>query len=188
VILAAPLGAQCPTFLRALGQARAADPTWAPRVYLTTTCGTSTLLADAGADADGVITSTALVDVNDPSLAEDPAVKDFRGALVGNDFPEDGDFAMAAVGWTEMEATVEVLTTAAASSGGLTRASIINAARDLSFTPSLARKGITLTTNGATDPYPLESLQLVRWDAARHAYVELGPVVTELEGKTDRGS
>jgi ABC-type branched-subunit amino acid transport system substrate-binding protein len=188
VILAAPLGEQCPAFLDALGRARAADPTWRPVVYLTNTCATSSLLAEAGAAADGVITSSALVDVNDPALAEDPAVKDFRGALVGNGFPSDGDFGMAAVGWTEMEATVEVLSNAAASSGGLTRASIINAARDLSFSPSLARPGITFTTNGVADPYALESLQLVSWDAVRSRFVDQGPVVSDFEGKTERGS
>ena len=85
-----------------------------------------------------------------------------------------------------MEATVEVLSNAAASSGGLTRASIINAARDLTFTPSLARAGVTFSTNGVADPFVLESMQLLRFDATRGGYSEVGPLVTDFEGKTER--
>jgi branched-chain amino acid transport system substrate-binding protein len=188
VILAAPLGDQCPTFLTAIGRARAADASWQPRIYLTASCASAALLGRAGGDADGVITATALKDVNDPALANDAAVKDLRGALVGTGFPPDGDFATAAVGWTQMEATVEVLINAAASSGGLTRASIINAARDLTFTPSLARAGVSFVTIGAADPFVLESLQLVRFDASRGGYSEVGPLVTEFEGKSERSS
>jgi hypothetical protein len=60
----------------------------------------------------------------------------------------------------------------------------MNAARDLTFTPSLARPGVTWTTNGTTDPFVLESAQLVQWDAGRQAFEDHGPVVTTFEGKT----
>jgi ABC-type branched-subunit amino acid transport system substrate-binding protein len=188
VVLAAPLGTQCTAFVEALGRARAADPAWRPVVYVASGCATPALLREAGTDADGVVSASSLVDVNDPALAEEPAVRDMRETLVANGFPRDGDFATAAIGWTEMEATVEVLMNAAATSGGLTRASIMNAARDLTFTPSLARPGVTWTTLGTGDPFVLESAQLVRWDAVREAFVDQGPVVTAFEGKTGRPS
>ena len=188
VVVVAPIGAQCPAFLSALAHARASDPAWHPVIYVSAPCATDALLGAAGADADGVITASSLVDVNDPALADQPAVEELRGELVGDGFPSDGDFAMAAIGWTEMEATVEVLTNADATAGGMTRASIINAARDLSFTPSLARPGVTYTTNGTADPFALESAQLVRWDAARRAFVDRGAVVTDFEGRSGRGT
>jgi branched-chain amino acid transport system substrate-binding protein len=185
VILAVPLGAQCPTFLSELANARAANPGWEPRVYITSTCASTLLLTISGAAADGIFTIVTAKDANDPANAEDPAVADYRAAMTDLGFAADGDFATAAAGWTGGELTVEVLKAAAASDDGLTRESIINAARAMDYAFSLARDGVSFTMNGAEDPYGLESMQVVQYDADSKAYTDIGELVTTFEGQTE---
>jgi branched-chain amino acid transport system substrate-binding protein len=185
VIMAVPLGAQCPAFLSELANAKAANPGWEPRVYITNTCASTLLLSIAGANADGIITSTAVKDANDPANDSDEAVAQFRADIdaTGRDF--GGDYATAYAGWVAGELTVEVIRLASESPDGLTRASILNAARTLEYTPQLARDGVTFTLNGADDPYMVESLQVVQYDAETTSYEEIGEVVTEFEGQTE---
>ena len=186
VILAIPLGAQCPAFLSELANAKAANPGWEPRVYITSTCASSLLLAISGAAADGIFTIVTAKDANDASLADDPAVSELRTSLTDLGFPADGDFATAAVGWTTGELTLEVLKAAAASEDGLTRASIMNAARAMDYHFLLARDGVNFTTNGAEDPYGLESMQVVQYDADSKTYTDVGELVTKFEGMTEQ--
>ncbi|MEO6124071.1 MAG: ABC transporter substrate-binding protein [Ilumatobacteraceae bacterium] len=169
VIVASLSGAVCATFLTELGKARTALPDWKPDVYLGSDCADSSVLRLAGPAGNGVLSSTALV-------SDDPAfVARMRAAGL-----TDG-FTRAEQGWTAAEATVAILIHAQASSRGLTRASIIDAARNLSFTPSLARPGVTYTTNGLSDAYPVESVQVVRYDAANQAFFDVGRLVAQFE-------
>lgn len=64
--------------------------------------------------------------------------------------------ATATAGRTAAETTVAVLIQAKASSEGLTRASIINAARNFTLTPSLGLPGVGLKMNGENDPFLAE--------------------------------
>ena len=88
---------------------------------------------------------------------------------------------LAAQGWTAAEVTVAAMQAAAKSPSGLTRASIMTAARHLSYTPSLGRPGVKFTTNGSLDPNVAESLQIVRFDAATQAFTDVGPLITQFE-------
>jgi branched-chain amino acid transport system substrate-binding protein len=185
IIMAVPLGAQCPAFLSELANARAANAGWEPRVYITNTCASTLLLSIAGANADGIITSSAVKDANDPANESDPAVAQFKADLDATGREFGGDYATAYAGWVLGELTVEVLRIAAESPDGLTRASILNAARTLEYTPSLAREGVTFTLNGAEDPYMVESLQVVQYDADTSTYTEVGELVTDFEGQTE---
>ena len=110
VILAVPLGAQCPAFLTEVANAKAANPGWEPRIYITATCASTLLLTISGAAADGIFTVVAGKDANDPANAERPRRRRLpRGHDRRSGFPADGDFATAAAGWTVGELTVEVL-------------------------------------------------------------------------------
>jgi ABC-type branched-subunit amino acid transport system substrate-binding protein len=185
IILAIPLGAQCPAFLSEVANAKAANPGWEPRIYITATCASTLLLAISGAAADGIFTIVGAKDTNDPANFEDPDVAAYREAMIGLGFAEDGDFATAAAGWTAMELTVEVLQRAAESPDGLTRASIINAARSQDYEYQLARDGVRFTMNGADDPYGAEILQVVQYDADTATYTDVGELITEFEGQTE---
>ena len=130
VILAVPLGAQCPTFLTELANAKAANPGWEPRVYITSTCASTLLLAISGAAADGIFT---IVTGQGRQRPRQRRGSRRRGVPAGHDRPRasppTATSPRPAAGWTGGELAVEVLKAAAASEDGLTRASIINAAR-----------------------------------------------------------
>ena len=68
VIMAVPLGAQCPTFMTELANAKAVQSGWDPQVYITNTCASPLILAVAGEAANGLITSASagLQDVTQP--------------------------------------------------------------------------------------------------------------------------
>lgn len=185
IILAVPLGAQCISFLGELANAKAANSGWEPRVYITATCASTLLLGAAGPSADGIFTATAVLDANDPANDAVEAVAQYKADLEATGREFGGDYATAYAGWVLGELTVEVLRAASESPDGLTRASIINAARTLEFTPSLAREGVSFTLNGAEDPYLVEILQVVQFDAETSTYTEIGDLVTEFDGQTE---
>ncbi len=180
-IIAAPLGLGCGTFLKEIAAKTAADTSWKPRTYVTATCASPLLMAAAGAAADGMITSTNLLNVADPANASNPAVKTYLDYMKKINF--QGDVTVASTGWTVGEVTVAILAQAAKSPDGLTRASILNAARNLHYHASLARPGIDYVTNGDADPYPAQSLVLQQFSSASGTFTDLGPVVTQFETK-----
>ena len=89
--------------------------------------------------------------------------------------------ATAAAGWTDAEVTVAIIKQAQASPDGLSRASIINAARNFTYTPMLARQGVVDKSMGEADPYLAESLQVLQYDATTATFTEIGPLITEFE-------
>jgi ABC-type branched-subunit amino acid transport system substrate-binding protein len=185
IILAVPLGAQCPTFLSEVANAKAANPGWEPRIYITSTCASTLLLAISGEAADGIFTIVTGKDPMDPKNDEDPDVQAYKEALVDLGFDPEGDFATAGAGWTGGELVVEVIRQAAESEDGLTRASIMNAARNLDYEFQLARDGVSFTVSGADDAYGLESMQVVQYDAATKTYTDIGELITSFEGQTE---
>ena len=74
-----------------------------------------------------------------------------------------------------------ILSQAAESADGLTRASIINAARNFEYEPSLVRDGIVYKMNGEEDAYLVESMQIVQYDAAATIFNDVGELITEFE-------
>lgn len=168
-IVASLSGAACATFLTELARVRAALGEWDPVVYMSGGCADASILSLAGDAANGVLTSANLV-AAEPTFDAAMAAAGVTNGL-----------GSAAEGWTAAEVTVAVLRQAQASAAGLTRASIIDAARHLSYTPSLARPGVQYTTNGADDAYPAESLQVIRFDAASRSFDDVGPLVAQFE-------
>ena len=167
-IVASLTGAACATFLTELTRVRMALGDWNPAVYVASGCADPSILALAGAAADGVLTSTNLR-TDEPTFVEAMTVAGVTR------------LAAAAEGWTAAEVTVAILRQAQASPAGLTRASIIDAARHLNDTPSLARPGVHFATDGANDAFPAESLQVVRFDATGLTFTDVGPLVAQFE-------
>jgi ABC-type branched-subunit amino acid transport system substrate-binding protein len=182
VVLASPLGAGCITFLKEIANAKAANPAFKPRIYITGTCASTTILGAAAEAAEGIYTVAAGKDVNDPKNASDPAVVLLRAQLAAINF--SGDASTAATGWVTGEVTVKALIAAAKSPEGMTRASILNAIRVLDYHPALFRDGIDFKLNGTEDPFSIESLQVVQFSAATKVYTDIGAVVKDYEGKT----
>ena len=178
IVLAVPLGAQCIAFMTELGNQKAANPDFDGLVYQTATCANPVFFNPPGAAADGVYTSSNLRDVNNPDNASDPAVAEYLEAFAasGSDANPGG---IAVAGWLAAELTVHVLEEAAAS-GTLSRESIINAVRNIDYTPSLAREGLSFVMN-AGDGYIAEGTQIQQWSAADARFVDVGDVI-DLEG------
>lgn len=184
VVLAVPLGAGCPTFLSEMANARAANAGWEPRVYITSTCASTLVLGAAGQAADGIYTIVTGKDPADPANAEDPAVADYRETMMSYGFGEDEDFATAGAGWTNGEILVEILRLASESEDGITRASILNAARSVDLEFQLARPGVAYRMDGERDAFGLESLQVVQYNAGTGTYTDIGELNTNYEGRT----
>ncbi|MEN9823603.1 MAG: hypothetical protein RLZ04_2029, partial [Actinomycetota bacterium] len=174
-----PLGAQCISFLTEVANAKAANAGWEPATFLTNTCASSLILTLAGEAANGLYTSNNLVDINDPASLEIPSVKtyvDYMASLGKSEIA-----TTAGAGWNTAETIVAILVQAQASEAGLTRASIINAARNFSYTPMLAAPGVTFKMAGAEDPFLAESLVVRQYDAAAATFTDIGELVTEWE-------
>jgi hypothetical protein len=80
-------------------------------------------------------------------------------------------------GWVIAQATTAALQQAAASAGGLSRASIMEAARALSVESALLRSGISIQTSGTDDPFAFDTVQLVTYVAASDTYDDRGAPV-----------
>ncbi len=179
VIMAVPLGIGCVTFLVETANSKAQNPGWAPLTFLTNTCAASLILNAAGENADGIYTSNNLLDVTDPANASLPDVTayvDYMTSIGKADI-----ISTATAGWETAETTVAIIKQAMASPEGLTRASIINAARNFTYTPTLGRPGVVFTSNGETDPYLAQSLQVLQYHSATATFTSVGEVITTFE-------
>jgi hypothetical protein len=57
----------------------------------------------------------------------------------------------------------------------------MNAARNYSLVPSLAREGVVLTMNGEADAFQAESLQVVQYEFATGTFKDVGSLISEFE-------
>jgi hypothetical protein len=89
--------------------------------------------------------------------------------------------ATAVAGWHTGEITVAIIKQAAESPEGLTRASIINAARDFTYTPSLARDGVQAKSIGEEDPVLFESLTVLQYNATSATFTDVGKLIADFE-------
>ena len=177
-IVAIPLGLQCPVFLNELANAKAQHAGWNPPVFITNTCASKLFFGLAGAAADGVYTSNNLLDSNDPKNAAVPAVKTFLDAYAAAGLA--GDPGVTEAGWNVGESTVAILN-AALKTGTLSRKTIIEAARNLTYTPSMARPKVQYKMNGSDDPYAFQTLQVLQWSVASQTFTEIGDPITDFE-------
>ncbi len=147
-------------------------------MFITNTCASKLFMGLAGPAAEGVYTSNNLVDTNDAKNATVPGVKTFLDAYAAAGLA--GDPGVTEAGWSVGESTVAILN-AASKTGTLSRKTIIEAARNLSYTPSLALPGVQYKMNGATDPYAFETLQVLQWSVATQTFTEIGDPITQFE-------
>jgi branched-chain amino acid transport system substrate-binding protein len=176
VIMATPLGGQCPTFMTEIANQLAVRTDWHPAVYITNTCASPLILAVAGDHANGLYTSASmgLADIANPDVQTgNAAVAAYIAEMTNQGF---GDIiTTAAAGWNVGEVTLAVLQQAAESEGGLTQASIIEAARNLTFRPSLLRDNLhEYVMNGLDDTFYSEDVQVVQYDSSVGHFNDIG--------------
>lgn len=178
-IFAVPLGAGCASFLTEVANAKAANTGWEPEVFLTATCASSLILALAGDAANGLYTANNLVDVLDPTTAALPAVAEYIAFMEG--LGKSDIVTTAGAGWHTAEMTVLILKQALESEEGLTRASIINAARNFDQVGMLTRVGVRMKMSGLADQFIAESLQVVQYDATTKLFTDIGSLISLYE-------
>jgi len=178
-IFAVPLGAGCASFLTEVANAKAANPGWEPEVFLTATCASSLILALAGDSANGLYTANNLVDVLDPASAAVPAVAEYIAYMEA--LGKSDIVTTAGAGWHTAEMTVLILKQALESEEGLTRASIMNAARNFDQVGMLTRDGVRMKMSGLTDQFIAESLQVVQYDATTKLFTDIGNLISIYE-------
>lgn len=160
-----------------------AESGWKPQVFLTQNCANSALFFNpVGAAAEGVITSQNLKVLGRPDAEADAGVKAFIAALTAAD-PKASPLGIAPTGYQVGQLTIATLKAAAASPGGLTRESVINAARNLKgVTTNLLRTGMTMNM-GKGDYFAPEATQLLKYDSAAKVLQDFQSPI-DFEGKT----
>jgi ABC-type branched-subunit amino acid transport system substrate-binding protein len=178
VIVSFPLGAQCPVFLSEIANAKAANPDWDPRIYNTSTCASSLILETAGAAADGIYTSpnTGIVDLENEENHSIPGVAEYLATIEAAGLADT--VPTSATGWLFGEVTLEILRQAAESPDGLTQASIIEAARNFEYSPSIVREGVVFKQAGLEDDDTMEDVQILQYDADTQTMTDVGELIT----------
>ena len=85
----------CPTALNQLGAS-----SWKPLVYMSGTCTSKTLMNAAGANGNGVLSVTPLMDPNDPQWASNDAMSLYKAQVAKYTPDADVGNGIVAYGWT----------------------------------------------------------------------------------------
>jgi hypothetical protein len=176
-ILAVPSGTQCAAFMTELGNVKASSPDFAPQVYMTATCANplffDLLVTNGG--SDGVYTSSNAKFVLSPEYADDEAVQTFLEAMATYAPETNAGDQSALAGWLSMELAVYAAQQAF-DAGDYSRAGILNAARNIDYTPALLVDGQSLSMD-AEDAFYAEGTQLVQWSVDSKSFTIAGEVV-----------
>jgi branched-chain amino acid transport system substrate-binding protein len=162
----------------ALTKAKAAG--WNPILFVSGTCISKTLMGLAGANADKAIAATNVMDPTNPAYAETAAMKEYRATLDQYGASDvDPDNGIVAYGYTQAVVLVEALK----KSPELSRSALMETLHALELDQvGLLVDGATVHTD-AKDPFLVENLQLVQYDAAAAHFNNLGEIL-DYEGKT----
>jgi branched-chain amino acid transport system substrate-binding protein len=128
----------------------------------------------AGAAADGVVIPRYLKDPGDPAQADDAGVKAYLADVAGVNDPNN---AVTISGWMQADLLINTLKQAAASEGGLTRVSIIEAARDQDYASPVLTNGIEWIST-AERAAGVNGFAPIAWSTAQQRFVSAGDVVS----------
>lgn len=174
VIIAPPRqGAQAVKF--------AAESGWKPTTLLSYIASSVAALKPAGLDnAKGLVTSQFVKPIDSAAFADDAGVRRYLADHASIRPRFDKTDTQGQIGYVTGEALVRVLELMRQP----TRQAMIDAARNMDKVQvGLLLPGITLSTKGASDPYPIESVQLMRFDGEN--YQPVGKVLS-FEGRTPK--
>ena len=174
-VLLAASGLACPGAVSAV----AGQADWDVTTYASATCASKTLLGAAGEAAVGVLSAPYLKEVANPEYADDEGVQEFMEIGPQYGLTED-DLTNGTVvyGWTVGQLLVETL----GMPDELTRQAAMEAAYNLpGLELPMLLPGVTVTTSGVDDPFPIESMRMGEWNGEYFDYVG---ELTSFEGQT----
>lgn len=174
-VLLATTALACPNATKAIK----AISGWNPTAYISATCAAKLLSNLAAGSYEGVLTSAYVMDPANPAFQSTPGITEFR--TVGKKYglsDEDIDNGLATYGWAMGQLLTETLEMAPE----LTRASVMETAYSLKDVElPVFMEGVKANTNGAADPFPVETLYLAKNDGTN--FVPQGDAIS-FEGRT----
>ena len=158
-----------------------AESGWKPLIMITYAASSPVALQPAGnANLQGVITGQFMKPITSKEFADDAGVKKYLADYEQFKPRFDRGDTLGQMGYTIADGLVEVLKTMKQP----TREAMLDAARHMKgIELSLLLPAIKLNTNGAADPFPIETMQLFVFKGDN--YVATGDVVN-YEGKTPK--
>ncbi|WP_035853560.1 ABC transporter substrate-binding protein [Cryptosporangium arvum] len=141
----------------------------------------ATLYAPAGAAADQQQILKWLKDPADQAFASDAAVQEYlkQSAANGADSPTN---SYTVNGWAIGDLMIDVFTNAAKSKEGLSRASIMQAARNQSYQPPMFIDGIKFTMT-PDKSLGIQAFQPYTWQAGAKRFTSSGDVIDISDGQ-----
>lgn len=126
----------------------------------------------AGEAADGAMVPAYLKNPASPELADDEGMKTYLEQVADAPNPEN---SVTVSGWLMADLMINTLKQASASPDGLTRLSIIEAARDQRYSAPVLLEGIEWV--GTTEHMGIDAFQPLAWDAAKQRFLPAGDAI-----------
>ncbi|MEV4319128.1 ABC transporter substrate-binding protein [Actinocrispum sp. NPDC049592] len=140
-------------------------------------CADGTAYVAAGQAADGGVLPSYLKDPSDPALANDEGVRKYLSQVT----TDDRNNTITVAGWVQADLTINTLKQAVASPSGLTHASVIEAARNMTYASPMLINGIKWVST-PTELVGFDAFQTLVWSAADKRFKPDGDLIT-ITGK-----
>jgi branched-chain amino acid transport system substrate-binding protein len=139
-----------------------AQTTWKPLHILNNVAASKAqVLTPVGLkNAQGIVSTAYFKDPEDPQWASDAAMTAYKTNLAKYEPGADANDPFNAYGWTAANTMVETLKKAGSQP---TRAGLMDAARHLDMEIPMLLPGIKVQTNGDSDGYPIEAMQITQF-------------------------
>ncbi|SDH15552.1 ABC transporter substrate-binding protein [Klenkia brasiliensis] len=172
ILVDAGVTTDCLALTNAIGRAG-----WAPETVIQpSNCADgATLYAPAGEAADGQQILRWLKDPANPAFADDPDVQQYLEQAQANG-ADDPTNSYTVNGWVIADLMVDVFTQAADSEDGLSRLSIMQAARTQDYAPPMFIDGISYQMS-PTQSFGILAFEPYTWNAAAAEFESAGDVV-----------
>ncbi len=167
-------GSPCPQTLKFM------PATWKPMTFISITCQSKVALSLAGGNDAGVYSVQVAYDPADPADQNVPVVKDFvEQGTKGGLTQQQIEGGISSAGWGFAATFAKALEL----SPTVDRAAVMNTLFSLKNAQfGLLRDGVTVNTNNAADPWPIEGFRMVQREG--QGWKEVAPI-TNYEGQSN---
>jgi branched-chain amino acid transport system substrate-binding protein len=131
-----------------------------------------------GTTLDGTISTSYLLNSNDPKYANNAFVKLYKAQMAKWAPNADAKNTFFYYGFAKAYDVVKLLQ---ATGKNPTRAKVLNAARHMNWTNPGTLKGVKVTTS-ASDPFPISQVKLIKYDGNAKIWNELGSLLNGRGG------